>query len=315
MSDYPWGHDRRYNTYSDYFKKYFGTRVQKVSIDAGFTCPNRDGSKGFGGCAYCNNDSFSPSYLSPDTSIGEQIEKGIEFHNKRYRYAGKHLAYFQSYSNTYSSLDQLKSLYGQALENEYVAGIVIGTRSDCMDADKLAYFAEIAKTHYVIIEYGIESCYDRTLEYINRGHDFKSAHDIIVATHNAGIKTGAHLLFGLPGESRQEMLAEAAIISALPLDTIKFHQLQIIKGTRFEADYYRDPSMFNLFEPAEYAEFIIDFLELLHPNIVVERLASESPPSFKIAPNWENMRNHQFIQLVEKRMAERNTWQGRLYKA
>lgn len=313
MPEFPWGHERRYNTYSDYFKKYFGTRVQKVSLDAGFTCPNRDGSKGFGGCAYCNNESFSPSYLSPKISIGEQIEKGIEFHNKRYRYADKHLAYFQSYSNTYADLDQLKVLFGEALANEHIAGIVVGTRSDCMDADKIAYFAELSKTHYVIIEYGVESCYDRTLEYINRCHDFKSVHDMIIATHNAGIKTGAHLMFGLPGETREEMLAQASMISALPLDTIKFHQLQIIKGTRFEVDYRRDPALFNLFEPAEYAEFIIDFLELLNPSIVVERLASEAPPSIKIAPAWENMRNYQFIQLVERRMSERNTWQGRLF--
>lgn len=314
MAEFAWGHERRYNSYSNYFKKHLGARVQKISIDAGFSCPNRDGSKGYGGCAYCNNDSFSPSYLSPAMPIDQQIKLGIEFHNQRYRRAEQYLAYFQSYSNTYAELERLQTIYSQAVDNKNIMGIVIGTRSDCMDAEKIAYFAEIAKTHYVIIEYGIESCYDRTLEYINRCHDFKSVQDMIIATHKAGIKTGAHLLFGLPGESRQDMLDEAAVISALPLDTIKFHQLQIIKGTRFEVDYRRDPSSFNLFEPAEYAEFIIDFLELLRPGIVVERFASEAPPTIKIAPKWENMRNHQFIQLVEKRMAERDTWQGKLYQ-
>ncbi len=313
MTDFPWGHQRRFNAYSNYFKKQFGARVQKVSIDAGFNCPNRDGSKGFGGCAYCNNDSFSPSYLSKDMSIGEQIQKGIEFHSQRYRRTEMHLAYFQSYSNTHGSLDHLKRLFDQALEDENIAGLVIGTRSDCVDAEKLEYFAQIAKSHYVIIEYGIESCYDRTLEYINRCHDFQSVKDAIIASHELGIHTGGHLMFGLPGESREEMLAEASIISALPLDTIKFHQLQIIKGTRFEVEYRRDPSIFNLFEIEEYAEFMIDFLELLRPDLVVERLASESPPTIKIAPAWENMRNHQFIQLIERKLEQRNTWQGRLY--
>lgn len=313
MTEFPWGHSRRFNAYSNYFKKQFGTRIQKVSLDTGFTCPNRDGTKGFGGCAYCNNDSFSPSYLSREMTIGQQIEKGIEFHNNRYRKAEKHLAYFQSYSNTYASLEHLKKLFGEALDNEHIAGLVIGTRSDCVDEAKLKYFADIAKTHYIIIEYGIESCYDRSLQYINRGHDFQSVKDAIIATHELGIHTGGHVIFGLPGESREDMLAEAPILSALPLDTIKFHQLQIIKGTRFEIEYKRDPSVFNLFDADEYSDFIIDFIERMRPDIVIERLASEAPPDIKVAPDWPNMRNHQFIQLVEKKLEQRDTWQGRLF--
>jgi len=311
--DYPWGHTRRYNAYSNYFKKLFGTRVQKVSINAGFTCPNRDGTKGYGGCAYCNNDSFSPSYLQPEMSIADQIQKGLDFHATRYQKAEKHLAYFQAYSNTYDSLENLKKKYGQALENEQIIGLVIGTRSDCIDEEKLIYFADIAKTHYVIIEYGIESCYDKTLQYINRCHNFQSVKDAIVATHQMGIKTGAHLLFGLPGETKDEMQEEASILSALPLDTIKFHQLQITKGTRFEIEYRKKTESFQLFEPEEYADFIVDFVEKLSPSIVIERFASESPPSIKIAPHWENMRNHQFVNLVESKLAKRNTWQGRLF--
>ena len=311
---YPWGHDRRFNAYSNYFRKLFGGRVQKLSIDAGFTCPNRDGSKGTGGCTYCNNDAFNPSYCSPGKSVTLQIEEGISFHQKRYRRAGSYLAYFQAYSNTYSSLETLKKLYSEALGYPGVIGIIIGTRPDCIDNEKLQYLKELSESCYLAVEYGIESCYDRTLIKINRGHSFSEAEEAIRATSELGIKTGGHFIFGLPGETREEMLAEADIISGLPLDTVKFHQLQIIKGTRMEKEYQDNPADFSLFSWEEYLDFFVKFLERLNPGIVVERFTGEAPPRFKNISLWGKKRTDQIVGLIEKRLEELDTWQGRLYR-
>lgn len=309
-----WNHTRRYNSYSEYFKNHFGTRVQKVTLDAGFSCPNRDGSKGTGGCTYCNNDAFNPSYCQPHKSITQQISEGIEFHQKRYRRAKNFLAYFQAYSNTYDSLQSLKSRYDEALQFPGVSGLVIGTRPDCIDDKKLQYFARLAEKYYVIIEYGIESCYNRTLESINRGHTYEDTAEAIIQTAKYGIHTGAHLIFGLPGESREEMLSEAEIVSELPLDTIKFHQLQIIKGTAMEKQYQKKPELFKLFSMEEYIDFIIRFVEKLNPKFVIERFTGEAPPRFQAGSVWEGLRSDEVQILIEKEMEERNTWQGRLYK-
>ena len=310
---YPWGHNRRFNTYADYFKSRFGERVQKVSVDAGFTCPNRDGTQGRGGCTYCNNDAFNPSYCQPEKSVRQQILEGITFHKVRYRRAEKYLAYFQAYSNTYAELDYLKKVYTEALDVPGVVGLVVGTRPDCVDDEKLDYFAELAKKKYLIIEYGIESCYNKTLEKINRQHSYEQSVEAIQKTAQRGIRSGAHLIFGLPGETREEMLHEAEIISRLPLDNVKFHQLQIIKGTQMAKDYALNPRDFNLFSWEEYREFMIDFLERLNPRFVVERITGEAPPRFLAGPRWGLKRTDQILNLFEQRLEERNTWQGRLY--
>ncbi|OYT17475.1 MAG: TIGR01212 family radical SAM protein [Bacteroidetes bacterium 4572_77] len=272
---YPWNHTRRFNAYAPYFKNLFGERVQKTTIDAGFTCPNRDGKVARGGCSYCNNNAFNPSYNSPLKSVNQQIEEGIEFHAKRYRKAGKFLAYFQAYSNTYASLEELKRIYNPALEKENVVGLVIGTRSDCMDKEKLKYFAEIAKSHYVIIEYGIESTYNKTLKLINRGHDFKNVSRMIHLTKEYGLKVGGHMIFGLPGESREEMMQQVTTLNQLPLDNIKFHQLQIIVDTAMAKQYKSNPELFDLFSLEDYINFMLDFVEQLNPNFVIERFAGE----------------------------------------
>lgn len=314
QASYPWGHQRRLNTYTDYFRKYFGERVQKLSIDAGFTCPNRDGTKGVGGCTYCNNDGFNPSYCQPEKSITQQIEEGKEFHLVRYRNASKYLAYFQAYSNTYASLDVLKTLYEEALNHPDVIGLVIGTRPDCVDAEKLDYLAELAKKFYIQVEYGIESCYNNTLQKINRGHSFEACAEAIKETALRGIKTGAHIIFGFPWENREQMLDEAEILNRLPLDSIKFHQLQIVKGTTMEKQYLANPEMFSFFTVEEYIDFFIDFLERLNPDFVVERYTSEVPPRFLAGPGWGLIRTNQLLQKLEKRLEERETWQGRLYR-
>jgi hypothetical protein len=308
---FPWEHQRRFNAYAQYFIKEFGERVQKVTIDAGFTCPNRDGSKGLGGCTYCNNDAFNPSYCSPAKSVKQQIEEGIEFHAKRYRRAGKFLAYFQAYSNTYDSLDNLKLIYNQALEIENIAGLVIGTRPDCIDDEKLEYFRELSKKVFVIIEYGIESCHDETLVKINRGHTFQDAVDAIQKTASHGLKTGAHIIFGLPGESKEQMIAEAGILSKLPLNNLKIHQLQIVAGTRMAHDYQQNPGLFQFFKLEEYIDLVIDFLEKLNPSIVLERFAGEVPPRFIAGPHWAPLRYDQILQMIEKQLEQRNTWQGK----
>ena len=311
---YPWGHHRRFNAYSDYFRSRYGTRIQKVSVDAGFTCPNRDGTRGTGGCIYCNNDAFNPSYCIPDKPVTVQIEEGIKFHKWRYDRAVSYLAYFQAYSNTYAPLGKLRAVYEEALRYPGVVGLIIGTRPDCIDDEKLSYLKELSTRFYLSVEYGIESCYDRTLLRINRGHTFKDAIDAVNATAALGINTGAHFIFGLPGESREEMLAESGIISSLPLKTVKFHQLQILKGTIMEEEYRRNPDEFKLFSWDEYLDFFIRFLERFNPDIVVDRFTGEAPPRFHSIDGWTRKRSDQLTTLIEKRLEELNTWQGRLYK-
>lgn len=311
---YPWGHERRFNAYSNYFRNIYGARVQKVSIDAGFTCPNRDGSKGVGGCTYCNNDAFNPSYCEPLKPISLQIEEGIAFHKWRYSEAVSYLAYFQAFSNTYAPLGSLKLLYEEALSYPGVIGLIIGTRPDCIDDEKLAYLKMLSEKYYIAVEYGIESCYNKTLERINRGHTFEEAELAVRKTAALGINTGAHFIFGLPGESREQMLNQTSLISSLPLTTVKFHQLQIIKGTAMEAEYKADPSDFKLFTWDEYLEFFINIIERLNPAIVIERFTGEAPLRFLTGEGWGKKRTDQIVSLIEKRLEELDTWQGRLYE-
>jgi uncharacterized protein len=311
---YPWGHERRFNAYSNYFRSIYGARVQKVSIDAGFTCPNRDGSKGTGGCSYCNNDAFNPSYCQAVKPVSEQIREGIEFHKWRYDEAVSYLAYFQAYSNTYAPLSKLKKLYQEALNFPGVVGLIIGTRPDCIDDEKLEYLRELSDRFYIAVEYGIESCYNKTLKRINRGHTFEDAVLALEKTAAFGINAGAHFIFGLPGESRKEILDQVQIISSLPIKTVKFHQLQIIKGTRMAEEFLNNPGDFDLFSWDEYLEFFITFLEKLNPAIVVERFTGEAPPRFLAGTSWGKKRTDQIVNLIEKRMEELDTWQGRLYE-
>jgi len=312
--NYQWGHNRRFNSYSEYFRQVFGQRVQKLSIDAGFSCPNRDGTISTGGCTFCNANAFNPSYCQPFKSITQQISEGIEFHATRYRRASQYLAYFQPYTNTHTSLDKLKRLFEEALEYPEVIGLVIGTRPDCVDDAKLDYIATLAKKYYVIVEYGIESCYNHTLKRINRGHNFEQTKDALIRTSERGIKTGGHLIFGLPGESYNDMMNEAQIISNLPLTTIKFHQLQIVNDTLMAKEFKQKPDDFHLFELNEYLNLIMRFLEQLSPEIVVERIASEVPPHFLVEPPKWDLRYDQVLNVLEKKMAEADSWQGKFFK-
>ena len=299
----------RYLNYNTVLKSEFSERIQKISINAGFTCPNRDGSKGTGGCTYCNNQSFSPGYAKPIKSVTEQIEEGIAFFHHKYE-AQKYLAYFQSYTNTYDKLENLTRIYEEALKNPKIAGIVVGTRPDCVSYELLDYFTELSKRYYVMIEYGIESTCDNTLQLINRGHDYANAEVAIRKTAGKGLRTAAHLILGLPGENREMILSHADNVSELPLTAIKLHQLQLVKGTVMARQYAENPEMFNMMTAAEYIELVIDFLERLNPEIAVERFVSQSPEQLLLAPHW-GLKNFEFVHKIEKRLEERDTWQGK----
>ena len=303
---------KRYSSFVGYFKRKYGERLQKIVLDAGFTCPNRDGKVGRGGCTYCDNAAFHPSYSTAGKILYQQMEEGIEFHKVRYRTTEHYLAYFQSFSNTYAPLERLKQLYTEALSHPSVVGIVVGTRPDCVDEEKLDYLAELAKDHVVIVEYGIESCYDKTLARINRGHDFETARKAVMMTAERGIDVGAHFILGLPGETREMMLESCRLINELPLRSAKFHQLQIVKGTRMEKEYEECPQDFERFTLDEYLDFFADMLERLRPDLYIERFAGEVPPRFVNETPWGLIRNAELLRLLDKRLEERDTWQGRL---
>lgn len=320
---YYWGDDRRFNSYNSYFKREFGGRLQKISIDAGFSCPNRDGKISHGGCTFCRNDAFNPSYCRPEKSVKEQITEGIAFHRVRYRRAKSFLAYFQPYSNTYKPTEELYDIYSQAINIEGVAGIVIGTRPDCINEETLCML-ETLKEEYtdkdtgikpiIIIELGIESVYNETLRRINRGHDFATAADAVKMVYQHGFPCGGHYIFGLPGETREMMINSADIISELPLTTIKFHQLQIFKDTKMADEYLANSNNFKLFTLEEYIDFIIDYVERLNPNIVIERFAGEVPPRFLVSKPWLNLRYDQVLNMIENRLEQRDTYQGKLFR-
>ncbi len=308
---YSWGHEKRYNDFPSYFRKIFSERVQKVSVDAGFTCPNRDGSKGLGGCTYCNNKTFKPSYCNLDNSVTTQIQQGVDFFSKKYK-AMRFLAYFQAYTNTYAPIENLKELYEEALQHPKIVGLVISTRPDAVNPELLDYLAELGKTVYVMVEFGLESHLDKTLEKINRGHTFAESVWAIEETAKRGINNGAHLILGLPGESREELLDQAKVISKLPIKNLKLHQLQIHKGTLLEKQFEQHPENFHLYSADEYVDLVVDYLELLKPEIIVERFISQAPHEMLIAPKW-GLKNFEFVAKVEKRLKERATWQGRLF--
>lgn len=310
---YAWGDNRRFNSYSGYFRRLFGGRVQKLAINAGFTCPNRDGVSGTQGCTFCNNSAFTPSYCQPEKSVRRQLEEGISFHVNRYRTAGRYLAYFQSFSNTYAPLEQLKELYSEALSHPDVVGIVVGTRPDCVDEEKLDYFAHLARDKYVAIEYGIESTFDQTLRAVNRGHDFACAQRAVELTARRGLHVGAHFILGLPGESDGMLLDQVERINALPLTTVKFHQLQVFRGTPMAAEWDAHPERFHFWAVDEYIDLFVDILRRLRPDLVVERFASEAPPRYHYGRNWGLVRNETLLAMLEKRLAERDAYQGEIF--
>ncbi len=304
---------KRYRSARDLFKKIFGQRVQKISIDAGFTCPNRDGKRGWGGCTYCLNSTFTPYYVTKLKPIKEQLQEGIDFFSKKYK-SWKYLAYFQAYTNTYAPLEELKQKYEQALSHPGVIGLVISTRPDCVDEKILDYLAGLNRKTFVLIEYGVESTLDRTLNRINRGHTFAETQKAIRLTAQRGILQTAHLILGLPGETREDMLNHAREISRLPVNILKLHQLQIIRKTAIEKDFRQNPQDFRLFDVDSYVDFVVDFLEILRPDIYIDRFTNESPRELVVAPDWGGLKNFEVVHRIERRLEQRKTWQGKKYK-
>lgn len=292
--------EQYYHDFGTWIRNQLPFRVQKISIDAGFTCPNRDGRIGIGGCIFCDNKSFNPSYCSHKKSVTEQLEDGKRFFAKKYPDM-KYLAYFQAYTNTYDVVDKLKQLYEEALKVEDVVGIVIGTRPDCVSSELLDYLEELNKRTFLIVEYGIESCNDDTLRYINRGHDFACTRKAVEETAKRGIYVGGHVIMGLPGEDAAESLRQAPIISSLPLTMLKIHQMQIIKGTRLAKIYKEQP--FHLYTVEEYIDLITKYIGLLRSDLVLERFVTQSPPEMLIAPKW-GLKNYEFTNLLNNRLRE-----------
>ncbi len=304
---------KRYNDFTSFIRKKFNGRVQKVSIDAGFTCPNKDGSKGVGGCTYCNNNTFNPDYCKPIKPIKVQIDEGIEFFSRKYK-TQRYLAYFQAFTNTYAPLSDLKKMYEEALSHPDVIGLVIATRPDCIKDEVLDYLEELAsKDYFIKLEFGLESTKDETLELINRCQTHEDAIDAFKRANGRGLHLGGHLILGLPGETKKDMLNHARMVSQLPINTLKIHHLQIVKHTLMAHQFKNNPEMFTFMDLDEYIDLVVDFIELINPEIIVERFFSESPARMLIHPKY-GLKNFAVKHMVEKRLEERDAMQGRLFK-
>ena len=299
-----------YNDFGSWMKKHFPFKVQKISIDAGFSCPNRDGTIARGGCTYCDNRTFNPSYCHKRDSVTEQLEAGKRFFSTKYPEM-KYLAYFQAYTNTYSPTSKLRAMYEEALAVKDVVGLVIGTRPDCVSNDLLDYLQELNKETFILVEYGIESANNKTLEYINRGHTFECSIDALERTHSRGIATGGHIILGLPGEDKNESIRQAKLISALPMDIVKIHQMQIIKGTLLARQYNETP--FHLYSVDEYIELIAEYIQHLRQDLVLERFVSQSPAEFLIGPKW-GLKNYEFTNKLVNYLKQNGIYQGMLVK-
>ncbi len=298
--------DRLYNDYGTWIRGKFPYRIQKLSVDAGFSCPNRDGTKGRGGCVFCDNRTFNPSYCSAGHGVAQQINDGKRFFNRKYPDM-KYLAYFQAFTNTYAPLDHLKRLYEEALSTDGVVGLAIGTRPDCVPKELLDYLATLARQTFLVVEYGIESINDQTLRLINRGHDFECSRRAVEETASRGIMTGGHVIIGLPGENADESMRQADCISALPLTMLKIHQMQVVKGTALERMFAENP--FHIYSVEEYINLITEYVQRLRWSLVLERFVSQSPKEMLVAPQW-GMKNHEFTDRLNNHMRAVGARQG-----
>lgn len=287
-----------YREFGPWLQQQLGCKVQKISINAGFTCPNRDGTVGWGGCTFCNNQTFNPAYCQPAKTITQQLEEGKRFFGRKYPEM-KYLAYFQAYTNTYASLARLREMYEEALCVPDVVGLVIGTRPDCMPPDLLRYLSELNRRTFLIVEYGVESANEQTLLRINRGHTFALSAQVIRQTAELGIRVGAHVILGFPWEDHAELMRQADEIARLPLTTLKLHQLQIIRDTPLAVEYEASP--WPLPTAREYVALVLDYISHLPASLVLERFVSQSPPEYVIAPRW-GLKNHEFADLVKREL-------------
>ncbi len=303
---------KRYLDYSSFIKLNFGERVQKISLDIGFSCPNRDGTKGFGGCTYCNNNTFNPDYCEPQKSVKTQLEQGIEFFSRKGK-NNKYLAYFQAYTNTYSDFDSLKQLYLEALSVPKVVGLVIGTRPDCISKEIIDFLDELSKTYFISLEFGVESTNEATLLKVNRCHTYEETKETYNLCKNKGFHLGAHIILGLPGETKAVLMNHAVELSKLPISTLKLHHLQIVKNSVMAVQYKRNPENFNLFAAEGYIDFVSEFITYLRPDIIIERFISEAPKDLLIAPKWGGLKNFEIVAKIDKNLQKNNSWQGMNY--
>ncbi len=304
---------KRYNDYTTFIKNKFSERVQKVSLDTGFTCPNRDGTKGVGGCTYCNNNTFNPNYCKPSKTITQQLEEGIVFFSSKYK-TQQYLAYFQAYTNTYADVKLVKGLYLEAISHPKVIGLVIGTRPDCINEELIDFLSDLAKDNYIALEFGVESTLNRTLALVNRCHTFEETIAAYELCKNKGLHLGAHLIIGLPGESREDLLNHARELSKLPIEAVKIHHLQVVKHTMMAIQLETNPELFNLFSAEEYIDLITEFIALLRPDIIIERFISESPPHLLLAPQWSGLKNFEIVDRIDKMLIKKDLWQGKNYQ-
>jgi uncharacterized protein len=287
-------------TFNDYLKERFGERVQKVSVDAGFTCPNHDGTKAVGGCIYCNNDSFN---FSPEAPVREQLAEGIKKAKRRYG-ARKFMAYFQAFSNTYAEPERLYDIYSTIHDFPEIVGLAIGTRPDCVPEEVLRTIEPFTRTHEVWVEYGLESSNDDSLRRMNRAHTFADFKDAVLRTAGRGIKIGTHVIIGFPWESEEMVLQTAQDIRALPIDGVKIHNLHVVKGTALERLYERSP--FRLLSLQEYSSLAAKMLEILPSNMIILRLTAECPRELLIAPDWCNQKP-QILQAITSELVARRS--------
>ncbi len=299
-----------YRDFAQFLTEHFDGKMQKIAINAGFTCPNRDGSKGRGGCTYCNNQTFNPAYCTPMQSVAEQLEEGKRFFGKKYPLM-RYLAYFQAYTNTHGDIDRIMAMYREALAIDKVDGIIIGTRPDCMPQELLNQLAELHKSHWVMIEYGAETSHNSTLDFINRCHSWEDTIDAVTRTHQAGIPCGLHLILGLPGETEKMILETINKVSQLPLDTIKLHQLQLVRGTRMAKDVEEGLYDVRHFTVEEYITLCCKVIQYTSPSIAIERFVSQSPDNLLISPRW-GLKNYEFTNLLNNTIKKLGLKQGEL---
>lgn len=295
--------EKPYLDFADFLHCYFPNfKVQKIAVNAGFTCPNRDGTKGVGGCTYCNNQTFNPEYCRPSLSVTEQLVKGKEFFGKKYPQM-HYLAYFQAYTNTYAELSQLMSLYEEATTVKGVVGIIIGTRPDCMPDQLLAYLKELSRHTFVLIEYGAETASDATLAIINRGHTHADTEDAVIRAADAGIPCGLHLILGLPGEGKPEIMKTIDWVNTLPIQTLKLHQLQLIRGTRLAQQVAERQLTIPQWTAQEYCSLCVEIVARLRNDIAIERFVSQSPADLLIYPKW-GLKNYQFTNMLHNALKQ-----------
>ena len=299
--------EKRYNDYGSWLRKRFPFRVQKLMVDAGFSCPNRDGTKGSGGCVFCDNNAFSPTYCDRSKSIRQQLADGKAFFGRKYS-SMKYLAYFQAYSNTYADVEKLRERYEEALEEDDVVGLIVGTRPDCVNPDILDYLQQLNRQVFVLVEYGVESTNDHTLRAIHRGHDFSCSRRAIEETATRGILTGAHVILGLPGEDENEILRQANVISSLPLHVLKIHHLQVLRGTPLARMYEAEP--FPLYSAESYIPLLAEYISRLREDLLLERFVNVSPPRMVVHPRW-GMKGWEFTKRLDEYMVTHDLWQGK----